>query len=162
MKLQELIDQTDLDMGPKQVEAFFLGVLSAQKPLPFPKALEELLSAAPESKATLEGELKKLWDKLKANYQTELENLFNSKAPLNEFLTEARDQLDYFLTALSLSGTHADSVDDEDLLELMEELEDTVMEIEDYLAEDKPSKAEGEEMKEMLLEAWKEFVEIKQ
>ncbi len=44
MKLQELIGQTDLDMTPSQVKAFFLGALTAERSLPFPKAMEEMLS----------------------------------------------------------------------------------------------------------------------
>ncbi len=64
MNLQELIGQTDLDLNEGQVRAFFLGALTADKPLPFNKALEELLSEAPEAQKALEPHLKTLWDKL--------------------------------------------------------------------------------------------------
>jgi hypothetical protein len=67
MKLQELIDASELDMEIDQIKAFFLGVLCAEKPMNFAKTLEELLSEVPEAKASLEGELKKLWDELQGN-----------------------------------------------------------------------------------------------
>lgn len=158
MKLQELIGQTDLDMTLSHVKAFFLGVMSAEKPLPFFKALEEMLSETPEAKTLLEPELKKLWDELALNKTTELQNFFPASADLKEFLTNAKDQLDYYLTAMSLSGTNTESCKNEDMAELIDELEDSVMDLDEYLSEEGPDQAEGEEMKEMLLEAWQDFL----
>lgn len=160
MKLQELIDQTELDMTVAQVKAFFLGILCAEKPMPFPKAVDELLTEAPEAKASLEPSLIKLWDKLKANLKTELKNMFPlDEVDLNTFMEISKDQLDYFLTAMSLSGTNAESCNDEELAELIEELEETVADMDDFLSEE--DNENGEEFKESLLETWTEFVSSK-
>lgn len=160
MKLQELIDQTELDMTVAQVKAFFLGVLCAEKPMPFPKAIDELLTEAPEVKASLEPSLIKLWDELKTNLKTELKNMFPlDEVDLNTFMEISKDQLDYFLTAMSLSGTNAESCNDEELAELIEELEETVADMDDFLSEE--DNENGEEFKESLLETWTEFVSSK-
>ena len=53
MKLHELIGQTDLDMSLAQVKAFFLGVMSAERPMPFAKAAEEMMAESPEAKKQL-------------------------------------------------------------------------------------------------------------
>ncbi len=160
MKLQELIDQTELDMTVAQVKAFFLGVLCAEKSMPFPKAVDELLTEAPEAKASLEPGLIKLWDELKANLKTELKNMFPlDEVDLNTFMEISKDQLDYFLTAMSLSGTNAESCNDEELAELIEELEETVADMDDFLSEE--DNENGEEFKDSLLETWTEFVSSK-
>lgn len=157
MKLQSLIDQTELDMTVPQVKAFFLGILTAQKPMPFHKALEELLSATPEAKDVLEKELKTQWDELVKNHPAELQKMFPENKDVLEYLKVAKDQLDYFLTAMSLSGTSADT-DDEDLADLIDELEDTVMEMDEYVVEAKPDLEEGQELKEAMLESWQDFI----
>lgn len=157
MKLQELIDQTDLDMTEAQVKAFFLGVLCAEKPMPFPKAMDELLAETPEAKGSLEPALLKTWDGLKANLKAELKGMFpEDETDLYTFMEISKDQLDYFLTALSLSGTNAESCKNEDMAELIEELEETVAEMDDFLAEEDADN--GEEFKESLLATWAEFV----
>jgi hypothetical protein len=158
MKLQMLIEQADLDMSLSHIKAFFLGILSAQKPLPFPKALEELLAESPEAKATLSDELKKLWDELSQNKDKELKNLLPLQKDIRVFLGEAQAQLDYFLTAMSLSGTHLDSCADEDTADLLDELEDTVMDLEEYLSDKDASKEDGEELKDFLMETWEDFL----
>lgn len=161
MKLQALIDNTDLDMTEMQVKAFFLGVLCAEKPLPVGKAIDELLSEAPEAKKELEAPLKDLYQTLKTNLKTELMGMFPEGLDIHTFMEVSKDQLDYFLTAMSLSGTNMESCDDEDLAELIDELEDTVEDMEDFLdAEDADAK-EGEEFKSFLLGTWKEFVATK-
>src|SRR5687768_11764024 len=115
MKLQTLIEQIDLAMTLPQVKAFFLGIQSAEKPLPFNQAMEELLSDVEVPSSELEPELKKLWDELQKNKSKELGSLFPKQNDVNEFLNVARDQLDYYLSALSLSGTSSDKCKDEEL-----------------------------------------------
>ena len=160
MKLQELISQTDLDMNISHIKAFFLGVMCAEKPMPFNKAVEEMLSEAPEAAKLLEGELKVLWDDLLKNKPAELQKLFPASKDTKEFLMQAKDQLDFFLTAMSLSGTHTESVKNEDLADLIDELEDTVMELDEHLSEDDLNAEESEELKEALLETWTEYLEV--
>lgn len=158
MKLQELIGQTDLDMNISHIKAFFLGVMSAEKPMPFNKAVEELLMEAPEAAKTLEGELKLLWDDLLKNKPAELQKLFPENSNTIEFLALAKDQLDFYLTAMALSGTHTESIKNEDVAELVDELEDTVMDLDEYLSEE-TNEQESEEFKELLLETWRDYLQ---
>jgi len=157
MKLQELIGQTDLDMNLAHIKAFFLGVMSAEKPLPFTKAVEEMLTEAPEAAKVLEPELRIYWDLLLKNKPAELQSLFPAALNTREFLLQAKDQLDFYLTAMSLSGTHTESVKNEDLADLIDELEDTVMELDEYLSEE-ADEVEGLELKEILIETWGDYL----
>lgn len=159
MKLQELIAQNDLDMNLAHMKAFFLGVLSAKKPLPFALAVKELLSETPEAAKSLEPELKVLWDELSKNKTSELQKLFPESSDTKEFLSMAKDQLDYYLTAMSLSGTHTDSIEDEDLADLVDELEDTVMDLDEYLSVAGTDEEESKELKETLLETWADYLQ---
>lgn len=161
MNLQALIDSTELDMTVDQVKAFFLGVLCADRPLSFGQALEELLSEAPDSKKELEGELKKMWSMLETNSIKELENIFPQEGDVKVFLEKARDQLDYFLTALTLSGTNSDDCEIEEMGEVIEELEDTVMDMDEYLSVSNPASEDSEQLKENLLESWNEFIALR-
>lgn len=158
MKLQELINSSELDMSIAHIKAFFLGALSAEKPMPFNLAVAEMLSEVPEAAKSLEPELKKLWDDLVKNKPGELQSLFPESSNLKEFLSNAKDQLDFYLTALSLSGTNTESCQNEDVADLIDELEDTVMDLDEYLSEDDADAEEGKELKEMLLEAWQDYL----
>ncbi|WP_408098784.1 UPF0149 family protein [Peredibacter sp. HCB2-198] len=161
MKLQELINQTDLNMTAEQVKAFFLGVLCAEKPMPFNKALEELLAEAPEAKKDLEVDLRTLWDELSRNTKKGLSEMFPQEEDTRTFIEIAKDQLDYFLTAMTLSGTNSENCEDEELAELIDELEDTVADMDDYLSDEEPNDDDGEDFKGFLLDTWKEFVATK-
>jgi hypothetical protein len=153
MKLQELI-------SPELTKAFFLGVLSAEKPLHFSKAAEELLSETPDAFKEVEAELKAIWDELVKNKPAELEKLLLGSSDLKEYLTHVKDQLDFYLTALSLSGTNTENCSNEEMADLIDELEDTVMDLDEYLSEEKPDVEEGEELKEMLMETWLEYLKV--
>jgi hypothetical protein len=156
MGLQELIESNEVDFNANQARAFFLGAQTGDKPMTFPKAMDELLSEAPEAKKELEKELKNLWDELSQNTKASLENLFTGPTDLDLFLTEALKKLDYFLTGFSLAG----AVNDEEAEEVSEELENLVMDLDDYLSGEK-AKADAEEIKDQLLGAWEAFVELK-
>jgi hypothetical protein len=160
MKLQELIGQTDLDMNLAHIKAFFLGVMSADRPLPFHKAMQELLAETPEATGTLEKELKVLWDELEKNKPAALQKLFPESGDIKDYLTDAKDQLDFFLTAMSLSGTNTESCKNEDVADLIDELEDTVMDLEDFLSDPALEEDEAVEFKETLLETWQEFLKV--
>jgi uncharacterized protein YgfB (UPF0149 family) len=161
MKIQEQIDSTDLDMTEAQVKAFFLGILCAEKPLNFSKALSEILSETPEAKSALETPLKTLWDELNRNLKSELINMFPHEKDVTHFLQTSKDQLDFFLTGMSLSGTHSESCKDEELGEFINELEDMVEDVEDYLGDDEADEEDGQDIKEFLLDSWKEFASTK-
>jgi len=161
MKLQALIETTDLDMTEMQVKAFFLGVLCAEKPLPVGKAIDELLSEDPEGKKVLEAPLKALYQELKGNLKFELMGMFPEGLHIRDFMEISKDQLDYFLTAMSLSGTNMETCDDEELAELIDELEDTVEDMEDFLDDEEASEKDGEDFKGFLLDTWQEFIATK-
>lgn len=146
MKLQQLIDQTDLVLNAEQTRAFFLGALAAKKPLIFSKALDELTADDPTARPILEAELKKLWEELGQGPKQELTNLFSQESDIET----VRDQLDFFLTALTLAGTTSD---DE---EILEDLEDLVMKFDDFLSGEE---IDEEELKESLLETWADYLE---
>lgn len=157
MKLQDHLDSTAVDMTEIQVKAFFLGGLCAEKPMPFHIALEEILSESPEDKATLEAPLKDTFNHLQKNKKAELEKMFPEESDIRTFIEIAKDQLDYFLTAMSLAGTNLESCDDEELRQLIDELEDTVEDMDDFLADSKATKEDGEDFKEFLLGTWTDF-----
>lgn len=162
MKIQDHINSTDLDMTEIQVRAFFLGVLCAEKPLPYHKALTELLSETPEAKQALEVPLKSVWDELHKNLKSELNKMFPDESDTRSFVELAKDQLDFFLTAMTLSGTNADNCDDEELGEFINMLEELVEDMEDFLADSEASEKDGEDFREFLLDNWKSFANSRQ
>ncbi len=162
MKIQERINSTNLDMSEIQVKAFFLGVLCAEKPLPFQKAFIELLSETPEAKSELEVPFQSLWDQLSKNLKSELEQMFPEEEDVNTFMELAKDQLDFFLTGLSLSGTNSENCKDQALAEFIEELEDTVEDMDDFTSDAEASGEDGHDFKKFLLDIWKEFTSSKQ
>jgi hypothetical protein len=157
MKIQLLIDSTNLDMTEAQVRAFFLGILCAEKPLPFPNALNEILSETPEARAILEEPLKTVWNELSSNVKTELLNLLPKEKNLSLFLELSKEILDFFLTGMSLSGTHSEKCENENFREFINVLEDLVEDIEDYLADEDADEEDGTDVKEFLLDVWEEF-----
>jgi len=161
MKLQDQINKTELDMTEVQVNAFFLGILCAEKPMPFAKALDEILSQTPEAKAELEAPLRSVYESVKANFKSELEKMFPEDKDIIVFMEVAKDQLDYFLTAMSLSGTNTEKCNDEDLAELIDDLEDTVADMDDYLSDTEATAQDGADLKEFLLSTWNDFTATK-
>ncbi len=161
MKLQELIDKSDLTMTVDQVRAFFLGVFCADKPLPFNQAFEELLIEIEDLDEDMKPELKKLWDELQGNVKEGLRNILSKSSDPRDFLETSKEHIDFFLTALTLSGTNTETCENEDMAELIEELEDNVMDIEDYLADEGGSAETGRELAASLKETWAEFLKTK-
>lgn len=159
MKLQDHINSTDFEMSEEQVKAFLLGVLSAEKPMSVEKAIQELMNETPDARATLEAPLKATFESLKKNLKAELASMFSNEADITAFMEMARDRLDYFLTGMSLSGTNVDNCKDSGLLELIEELEDSVEDLDDFLSDSEASAEDGEDFKDFLLGTWKDFVD---
>jgi hypothetical protein len=156
MNFQEKLDQTNLDMTLPQVKAFFLGAMLADKPMSFSKALEEMLSEAPDA-MSLKADFENIWNDLEKNKAIELANLFPEVRDNRSFLAVAKDQLDYFLTALALAGTNIENCKDETVSDVLDELEDFVFDLDDYLAEDDDS-VEGDDLKDMLKDIWNEYL----
>lgn len=157
MKLTEILTKHELDITIPQIKAFFLGVNSADKPLPFPKALDELLDESVHLKDELEGPLKELWDEIIKNYKTEMGNLLPVDEELSLFLEAAILRLDYFLTGMGLAGTSSENAKDPAVAEFIEEIEDAIETIDEILSEEKLDKEDAEDMREFLLGAWEEF-----
>lgn len=156
MNFQEKLDQTNLDMTFPQVKAFFLGAMLADKPMSFAKALDEMLSEAPDA-MSLKVDFENIWKDVEKNKVAELENLFPEVRDNRSFLAVAKDQLDYFLTALALAGTNIENCKDETVADVLDELEDIVFDLDDYLAEDDDS-VEGDDLKDMLKDIWNEYL----
>jgi hypothetical protein len=162
MQIQELIDSTDLDMTKDQVNAFFMGILCSEKPMPFSKALDEILSETPDVRIQLEAPFKSIWDHIQKNLKSELGKIFIEENNTPLFLELAKDQLDFFLTGMSLSGTSIENCSNEALATFIDVLEETVEDLDDFLADPEASDEEGIEFKEFLLETWAEFTSSKQ
>ncbi len=161
MNFQDLINSSDLDLTLPQIKAFFLGCQIGKKPLSFHKSFEELTNKSSNSSGDLAQGLNSLWTDLEKNKDLELKNIFNKSANFSTFLESSKEQLDYFLTGLGLAGTTADSTSDDFLKEVLEELEELVLDIEDYLISDAQSKEETEALCEDLEMLWSEFLKVK-
>jgi len=162
MSIQDKIDLTDLDMTEYQVKAFFLGVLSAETPLFFSKAMDEVLSSTPDARTTLEHSFQELWNELQKNPKNGLKTMIPEEADSLKFLEVTKDQLDYFLTGMSLSGTHSENCKNQDLSNLINDLEDAVEDMDDLLSDENYSEDEAHQLKEFLIEIWSEFTDSKQ
>src|SRR5690606_22268413 len=114
------------------------------------KALEEIFSEEPEVRPTLEKPIAELFENLKVTRSSEVETL------INEDLNTSFENLDFFLTGLSIAGTHSDSVEGE-LSEIIEDLEDLVMDIEEFL-ETAGSEEDKAELTDALLGTWDALV----
>jgi hypothetical protein len=161
MSLENLLQQTDLGMNPSHVKAFFLGALSADKPLPFNKTLDELFAEGPEARDILEKDLKELYDALRVDLGKSLSEMFTDQKDIRMYVEAAHDQLDHFLTALSLAGTTSESALNEETADLIDELEVLVEDLEDFIADEDADDKIALEMKNFLSETWEEFVASK-
>lgn len=161
MNIENLLQQTDLGMNSSQVKAFFLGALCADKPLSFDKALTELLAEGPEARDVLEKDLGALYEELKKDLGKSLSEMIVDQKDLRMFVEANRDQLDYFLTGLSLAGTNVENAADEEMAGFIEELEETVEELDDFMADEDADDQVALGYKKFLFETWEEFVALK-
>lgn len=159
MSLQSLLSSTDTSLTEAQIRAFYLGTFMADRPVPFQTAMEEVLMEAEiDDYKAWEKDMKTLHEQVKGNVHGEMKKLIEDDADLKNFLQTSLGRLDYFLTGYAVSG----ATDDEDAAELVEELEDTVLDLEDYLADESATKESGLELKKLTLETWKELVGLKE
>ncbi len=158
MALSTLLATTDASITEGQIRAFYLGTFVADKPVPFKTAMEEVLMEAEiEDYKIWEKDMKALHDHVKANVHKEMDALLEESSDLKKFLQDALGRLDYFLTGYAVSGAS----DDNDTAELVEELEDSVLDLEDYLADESSTKENGLELKKLTLATWKDVVTLK-
>lgn len=149
MNFEQNLEKSGLDLTVNQLRSFFLGGLSAKTPLDLNKALEEIFSEEPEARAALEPQINELYLNLKVTHKSELGDL------ISEDLETSFENLDFFLTGLSIAGTHPDSVEGE-YRDILEDLEDLVMDLEEYL--ETQNEEEKEELTNALLGTWEAFL----
>jgi hypothetical protein len=159
MSLKNLLSSHDTTLTEAQIRAFYLGTFMADRPVPFQTAMEEVLMEAEiDDYKAWEKDMKALYDQVKGNVHKEMKNLVEDETDLKKFLQSSLARLDYFLTGYAVSGAS----DVEDVAEVVEELEDTVLDLEDYLANEEATKESGMELKKLTLETWKELVDLKE
>lgn len=159
MSLKALLAETDATLTEGQIRAFYLGTFMADKPVPFKTAMEEVLMEAEiDDYKSWEKDMKALHDQVKADIHGEMKKLLEDQSDVKKFLQDSLSKLDYFLTGYAVSNAS----DDEDTSELVEELEDTVLDLEDYLADESATKETGAELKKLTLETWKDLVDLKE
>ena len=147
-------------METTTTKAFFLGALTAQNPMSFNKAVDEIFVGAPEAKNGKEEILKTEWDKLSGNLKTEMSTLMKADGLDDiEFLKLAQESMDYYLTGLSLAGTNMETCKNEELADLLDEMEDVVLDLEEYIQEEKFQASETKEFKEVVVSLWNDVVE---
>jgi hypothetical protein len=161
MKLQDHLNSTDLDMTEAQVKAFFLGMLCAEKIPSTSQAVDEFLSDFPNLRPILTAPLKVEYEQLRHHLKRELESMLPVENEVRVFIETTKDQLDFFLTGMSLAGTNTEACEDENLAEFIDELEDIVEDMDDFLADSEATSIDGEDFKKFLLELWSEFVASK-
>jgi len=120
----------DLDMTTLQVKAYLLGALMAEKPRSFEAAFKDMAEEV-QGNDVFKKQTEALYLELKKDLKKSLAETFLSILEEENFFELAQDQLDFFLTALSLSGTHFENCSDENLGEFIDALEDLLMEMED-------------------------------
>lgn len=159
MSLETLLATTETGLTEGQIRAFYLGTFMADRPVPFKTAMEEVLMEAEiDDLKPWEKDMKALHDRVKANVHKEMSGLIEDNADMKKFLQDALGRLDYFLTGYAVSGAS----DDNDTSELVEELEDTVLDLEDYLADESGTKESGVELKKLTVDTWNELVALKE
>lgn len=174
MSLTEALKTTDLAMDAQDVEAFFLGALSADDPMPYKRALKELFLEdsktpakhdSPESRAKLEAALASLYKDLEKSTEKRRGQLLDVKSGnLAEQVEVMGRRGDFFLMALTLAGADVDEMDDERGA-LLDEMEDHLLLLDEWIAEGSSRSKEpawteeGEKYQRELKELWAELQE---
>ncbi len=174
MSLQDALKGCDMDMEAKDVEAFCIGALTADDPMPYPKAIKELFLDdsqspvkfnSPDARATLEKEIQKLWKDLEKNISKRRANLLDVKGKdLKDEIIQLGKLGDFFLMGLTLAGMSADDPDD-DIGSLLDEMEDHLILLDEWVADGETRKdtgvwlEEGEKYRRELGELWSDLQE---
>ena len=170
MSLETALAKCDVDLTVKQVEAFLLGVSQADKPLAIQESIKELfidgfeVDSQFESEAVrveVEKEIYSTWNNISAHSKKFMETIFDSvKSHSKEDVLNIANLVDFFLMGLSLSGTSYDTVENQDMAELLEDLEDWVIDVDEWVAEGEDTdnledwKEDGIVLKEEFYETW--------
>lgn len=158
MSLKTLLSDTDTNLSEGQIKAFYLGTFMADKPVPFKVAMEEvLMEAEVDDYRPWEKDMRALYDQVKENVPAEMKKLIEDQSDLKKFLQDSLGKLDYFLTGYAVSGASAD----DETSEVVEELEDTVLDLEDFLSDESATKESGAELKKLTIDTWNSLVALK-
>jgi hypothetical protein len=173
--LSESLKKCDLEMNPREVEAFLVGCLSAEKPMKFDRAIKELFLEetkvtvqfnSPDARVEIEKDVKQLWDELSKGLAKRRKNLLNVDGSNLKDEVIALGRLgDFFLMGMTLAGTSIDDQDDE-AGDLLDEMEDHLLLLDEWVAEgedrlDQPTwTEEGQKYKRELAELWGELCEL--
>lgn len=144
MSLSDALKQCDLAMGPKDIEAFFIGTLSADDPMKFPKAVRELMlddtqnpvkCTSPAARAELDKALGVLWKEIEKGLEKRRQNLMKNPGGDLKEQAEILGKLgDNFLMGMTLAGLSVDDQDDE-LGDLLDEMEDHLLLMDEWVAD---------------------------
>ena len=156
MNLQELMNETGTQINEEKVRAYFLGNFTGKKPLNLESTLKEMIGD--EDASSFQTELKRIFDETKSDFKIQLASLLKPQESSKEFLTDALESLDYFLTGFASAG----AANNPEVEEVCEDLESFVLDIEEILAKDSASSEEMDDLKEEILGAWEELVSLKQ
>ncbi|MFP5459149.1 MAG: hypothetical protein ACLGG7_10475 [Bacteriovoracia bacterium] len=172
MALQDTLSGCDIEMDAREVEAFFIGCLTADDPMPYPKAIKELFLeetkvpvsfTSPDARKLLEKDLSALWKELEKGLDKRRKNLLViDRKDLKEEMVAVGRLGDFFLMGLTLAGM---SVDDEDseVGELLDEMEDHLLLMDEWVADgvDRLDQdvwlEEGRKYRRELSELWSEL-----
>jgi uncharacterized protein YgfB (UPF0149 family) len=165
----------DLEMNAKEVEAFFLGCLSAEKPMKLERAIKELFLEdtkvtvqfeGADARAKIEADLKGLWQELEKELKKRRKNLLLlDGASLKEEVQALSRLGDFFLMGITLAGTSIEDLDDE-AGDLLDEMEDHLLLLDDWMAQEeerldqKEWQEEGQKYKRELIELWGELNDV--
>lgn len=149
-------------MNSTLVTAYFVGVLTAERPIGFEEALKELT----KTEELEDVDAKAVWKKCESNLKKERQGMLKTKggdlAAEAAYLAEIGD---YFLMGMAVSGTDVEDMENEDVSELLVEMEDHLLLLDEWMAEGedgKPSadwKEDGQKYKREYLEIWQELEE---
>jgi uncharacterized protein YgfB (UPF0149 family) len=172
MTLEQALTECDLEMNPREVEAFFIGALSAEKPMNFEKALKELFLEDtkvtisfnhPDSKEKISKSLSVLWTELTSELKKRRKNLLIIDGEnLKDEVVQLGRLGDFFLMGLTLAGTDIDDQDDE-AGDLLDEMEDHLLLLDEWVADEESRldknvwNEEGQKYRRELAELWSEL-----
>jgi hypothetical protein len=173
MSLRDALTHCDMEMDADDVEAFCIGALTADEPMPLHKALKEIFLDdtqspvkfhTPDGRANAEKEIGKLWKELEKNLAKRRSALMQVKGvDLKEEVITLGKRGDFFLMGLTLAGMSVDDTEDE-VGDLLDELEDHLLLLDEWVAEgDDDNSGEwmenGKKYRRELEELWADLQE---
>ncbi|MBY0518527.1 MAG: hypothetical protein K2P81_16565 [Bacteriovoracaceae bacterium] len=174
MSLSQVLSQCDIGMSERSIQAFCIGAMTADDPMPFHKALRELFMEdsqtpvkfeTPAARAAVEKEIQATWKDIEKNLKKRRAQLLDVKGPtLKEEIEEVGRLGDFFLMGLTLAGVSVDDQDDQ-VGALLDEMEDHLLLLDEWVADEGTRKdkdvwmEEGQKYRRELSELWGDLQE---